>query len=82
MSEAKVKNSKKSVDKTIYLQFAGQEVSLETVEADIMKDYETEKKGEDPAADIKIYLKPEDRKAYYVINNDYAGEVDLLAESK
>jgi len=36
------------------------------------------KKGEDKPEDIKIYLKPEDQKAYYVINCDYAGEVDLL----
>lgn len=42
-----------------------------------MDDYDSVKKGEDPAVDTRIYLKPEDSKAYYVINDDYAGEIEL-----
>ena len=80
MSEKKAKKEKKTVDKTIYLQFAGKEVSLDEVEAAIKENYDSVKKGEDLPEDIKIYLKPEDRKAYYVINCDFAGEVDLLPD--
>ena len=80
MSEEKVKKDKKSIDKSIYLQYAGQEVSIDDIIAAVREDYDTVKKGEDKPEDIKIYLKPEDRKAYYVINCDFAGEVDLLAD--
>ena len=78
MSEEKSK--KKVISKTIYLQFAGKEVSIDEVEASIQENYDSVKKGEDLPEDIKIYLKPEERKAYYVINCDYAGVVDLLAD--
>ena len=27
--------------------------------------------------DIKVYIKPEDHAAYYVVNNEYAGKIDL-----
>ena len=30
--------------------------------------------------EIKIYVKPEDNKAYYVINKEIAGDVDLVEE--
>ena len=78
MAEEKAKKAKKAVKKTIYLQFSGQEVSVDEIESAIMENYEMVKKGEDQPEDIKIYLKPEDKKAYYVINSDYAGEVDLF----
>lgn len=68
------------VSTSVYLQYSRQEISLEEIERLIRENYDNAKKGEDQPEDIKIYLKPEDRKAYYVINNDYAGEVDLLPE--
>ena len=80
MSEEKAKKEKKPVEKCIYLQFAGKEISIEAVETAVKANYDSVKKGEDKPEDIKIYLKPEDQKAYYVINCDYAGEVDLLPE--
>lgn len=80
MSEEKSKKDKKPVEKMIYLQFAGKEVSLLEIEAAIRDNYDSVKKGEDKPENIQIYLKPEDRKAYYVINNDFAGEVDLLVD--
>ena len=33
------------------------------------------KKGEKISKDIKIYIKPEENKAYYVINGDITGSV-------
>ena len=80
MSEEKAKKEKKTADKTIYLQYGGKEISIDKVEAAIKENYDAVKKGEDIPEDIKIYLKPEDRKAYYVINCDFAGEVDLLSD--
>ncbi len=80
MSAEKPKREKKPVEKTIYLQFAGKEVSIDDIEDSIMENYDIEKMGEDQPEDIKIYLKPEDRKAYYVINNDYAGDINLFSD--
>ena len=85
MSEEKSKKEKKSAEETVaeetvYLQFEGKEISLEEVETAINENYDSVKKGEDEPTDIKIYLKPEDQKAYYVINCDYAGEVDILVD--
>lgn len=74
MTDKKV-DVKARAEKSIYLQFRGQEVAIAEVLEDVMKDYDEVKQGGDPAEDIKIYLKPEDARAYYVINNDYAGDV-------
>ena len=80
MAEKKTQKEEKTVCKTIYLQFSGMEVSVDEVEAAITENYDSVKKGEDVPEDIRIYLKPEDAKAYYVINGDYAGEVDLFKD--
>ena len=80
MSEEKIKKEKKAIAKTIYLQYAGKEISIDEVETAIRENYDSVKQGQDQPEDIKIYLKPEDRKAYYVINCDFAGEVDLLKD--
>ena len=69
-----------TICETIYLQFNGKEVPLSTIRSAIKEDYNKEKAGKDEATDIKIYLKPEDCKAYYVINEDYAGEVLIQFE--
>ncbi len=74
---AEKKQNLQEAAETVYLQFGGQEVSLETIREMILEDYDKEKKGTDEPEEIRIYLKPEDRKAYYVINGDCAGEVEL-----
>lgn len=71
---------KKEAQKSIYLQYDGKEISIDAVEKAVRENYDSIKKGEDPPEDIRVYLKPEDRKAYYVINSDFAGEVDLLVD--
>ncbi len=73
---------KNDVAKVVYLQYMGREISLDEVERLVRENYDSVKKGSDQPEDIKIYLKPEDRKAYYVINCDFAGEVDLLPEEQ
>lgn len=78
MSGKNEKAAKKT--ETIFLQYGGKEICIDTVRVAVSENYDAVKKGEDPATDIKIYLKPEDAKAYYVINDDYAGEVDLSLE--
>lgn len=69
--------AKKVEKETVYLQFDGREVCLDTIRQEVLDHYESVKKGKDPAKNTRIYLKPEDSKAYYVINDDFAGEVGL-----
>lgn len=73
-------NNEKTCCETFYLQFDGKEASIESISAAVREDYNLVKKGEDAPEDVKIYLKPVDLKAYYVINNDYAGEIQLPLE--
>ena len=49
MSVEKSKNEKKILEKTVYLQYAGKEVSIDTVEKAVKENYDSVKKGKDQA---------------------------------
>ena len=71
--------AKKAEIKTeMYLQFAGKEYSQEEILQKV-KDIWTYDLNQnvDDIKDVQLYLKPEESKAYYVINGDTTGEVDL-----
>ena len=52
---------------------ASEKVKAVTLETKLVySDYFSEQTGN------KVYLKPEDRAAYYVINDRFAGKVDLF----
>ena len=71
-----VKKAKKEVVKTSVVQYQGLEFTteecLKKAEAGFKKDY----KGK-TIEEINIYIKPEERKIYYVVNKDCVGSVDL-----
>ena len=56
MADEKSKKEKKTVTKTVYLQFAGREVSIEEAEARIMENYDSVKMGEDPPYELVVPL--------------------------
>ena len=65
------------IKKQTVLQFNDQEFNLDVVEANVKQDWK--EKG-NAVADIKtlaIYVKPEDAKAYYVVNDEFEAFVDL-----
>ena len=73
------KTTSKKVTKTqeVFVQFCGREVAA----ADIMEKVEKAwadmgNKAED-VKDVKIYIKPEEFMAYYVINDNEGGSVEL-----
>ena len=74
------KTTKKVVaTKTAVLQFAGEEVKVDDVIAKAEQAFKTENKRK-AIHDIKVYLKPEERAAYYVVTSgesEYAGRIDL-----
>ena len=58
------------------LQFGDLEVAAADISEKAKQDY---KNSENDAElkDIRIYVKPEDNKAYYVVNGEFEGNVDL-----
>lgn len=70
--------SKKEVAAEVYVQFLGREVSTKDVLKNVKKIWTDEMgKKEKDIKDIKLYIKPEENKAYYVINGDVTGAIGL-----
>ena len=67
---------KAEVVKTAVVQFAGDEYKVDEVIANAEAAFKAENKRK-AIKDIKVYIKPEDHAAYYVVNNEYAGKIDL-----
>ena len=67
-----------SLNTEVYVQWLGKEVSEKDI-VDSIKKIWTEEMGKKEAAltDLKIYIKPEDNGAHYVINNDITGFIGL-----
>ena len=63
----------------IVMQFGENEVSVSAISDKVKQNYK-ECGNESELKDIKISIKPEDNKAYYVINGDIEGNVDLVSD--
>jgi len=66
--------AKKAVKSAAILQVFGNDYKVDEIIASCQKAYKKETKKD--AAEIKVYIKPEEGKAYYVVD-DNAGSVDL-----
>ena len=62
----------------IFLQFNEQEVELSVVEANVKKDWKEAGKKLSEIESLDIYVKPQEGKAYYVVNKEVEGKVDLF----
>ena len=60
----------------IVLQFGDQEVSMAAESKKVRKSY-AQSGSQEELREVTIYVKPEDRKAYYVINGETEGSVEL-----
>lgn len=74
---AKKTTAKKATKKAnnVYVQFQGMEFDTAAIEAAVKADY-TAKNGKKTMSSVSIYIKPEDMKAYYVIDG-IIGDVAL-----
>ena len=61
----------------LFLQFGENEVSVSAISDKVKENYKESGNGE-KLKEIKIYVKPEDNKAYYVANGETEGSVDLV----
>lgn len=77
--KASVKNETKKVEKKdeVYVQFAGEEYAVEEVMERAKAAYIAEGHRASAIKSVRLYIKPEERKAYYVINDKTAGSIDL-----
>ena len=67
-----------SVNEEVYVQFWGKEVYAKDVVESIKKIWTEEMgKKESELKDLKVYIKPEDNGAHYVINGDITGFLGL-----
>ena len=67
----KKRTTRKKVTETVYVQFAGSEYEVASIVARVKEVYGAEVK------DIKVYIKPEENMAYYVINGEETGSIIL-----
>ena len=85
---AKAKTAAKSADKdvkaaktaaatkeTVKLQFGSEEYDLAEIKKAVEADYKGKFKGR--VKSVEIYVKPEDRAAYYVVNSDFSDKIEL-----
>ena len=72
------RTAKKEATAEVYVQFIGKEVYAKDVLENVKKIWTEEMgKKEKDLKDVKIYIKPEEYKAYYVINGDITGAIGL-----
>ena len=65
----------KEPDITVKIQFAGNEYDVCEITEKVEKAYSESVK--DAVKSVDIYIKPEDKAAYYVVNSDNSGKIDL-----
>ena len=70
---------KEEVEAEIYVQFGPGESSVQAVVEKIKAEFVEQGHRASSIKNLKVYLKPEERSAYYVINdNKYTGRVDMF----
>ena len=76
-STAKTETKKDEKKDEVFVQFAGEEFVVEEVMEKAKAAYVAEGHRVSAIKSVRLYIKPEERKAYYVINDKAAGSIDL-----
>ena len=74
---AKTETKKVEKKDEVFVQFAGEEFVVEEVMEKAKAAYVAEGHRACAIKSVRLYIKPEERKAYYVINDKAAGSIDL-----
>ena len=61
---------------TVFVQYAGLESEVGSLTKAALADFKASHKNADVTS-LNLYIKPEDRAAYYVINGEFTGKVEL-----
>ena len=70
------KEKAKNLQPEIILQYQGREINMAALVDAAKADFHKDKKRT-LVTDLKLYVKPEESAAYYVINGAYEGKIDL-----
>ena len=69
------KTAKAAPKETVKIQFGGNEYDLAEIRKAVEADYKSKVKGR--IKTVEIYIKPEDKAVYYVVNGDFSDKIDL-----
>ena len=61
----------------VVVEFSGVQVSIDEVVENVKKTYAAQG-NTDAVKSVKVYLKPQDQAAYYVINDEIEGRMDVF----
>ena len=75
--KAPAKKAPAKAETVITVQFAGNEVAIATVEEKVKAQFVAEGNKASAIKSLNIYVKPEEASAYYVINGDVTGAIEL-----
>lgn len=76
VKQAAVKAVGGEVSPVVYVQYQGEEEKIEDLVAAAKVAFAAEH-SRTKVTDLKLYIKPEERAAYYVVNEKFAGRVDF-----
>ncbi len=72
-----VKTAAKQVAETLVIQAAGNEWDVDAVKEQVIAAYVAAGHQRSGISSLTVYIKPEERKAYYVINGKTSGSADI-----
>ena len=72
---AKTAKAATAPKETVKVQFGDEEYDFADIKKAVEADYKSKVKGRIKA--VEIYIKPEDKAVYYVVNGDFSDKIDL-----
>ena len=69
------KTAKAAPKETVKIQFGADEYDFAEIKKAVEADYKSKVKGR--IKTVEIYIKPEDKAVYYVVNGDFTDKIDL-----
>ena len=72
---AKTTKTATAPKETVKVQFGGDEYDFAEIKKTVEADYKGKVKGK--IKTVEIYIKPEDKAVYYVINSDFSDKIEL-----
>lgn len=75
-ARAQEKEKSKNMKPEVFVQYQGGEVGVDALVDAVKESFHAEKKRT-PITSLKMYVKPEDRAVYYVVNEKFEGKLSL-----
>ena len=66
------------IKQQMILQFDGKDIDISAVEANVKQNWKDAGRKVSEIANLDIYVKPQEAKAYYVVNGEVDGAIDLF----